>query len=301
MALMTIGLPVHNGERFLATCLDSLLAQTFDDFEILISDNASTDGTATIAERYRQFDPRIRVARHPENVGAAENFNSLARRCSSKYFKWAAVDDLIDPTYLSACVAAMEQNDGIVLCHSKTVLIDSDGAPMTGDPQTSQFMTDYGKLRLGDRLVPFGVSDDVADRVQSVAVDMIRCFDIFGVIRSSALKSSTLFGPYYGCDRVMLVELALKGPFHRVDEAYFFKREHARQSSNLKNAQSRQRWINNSNRRAVPLLIPREISKRIIQSDLGISKKLACLAIYLKGANWGRLLNIKSRKTYASS
>ena len=115
---VSIGLPVHNGAAFLAEAIESIPAQTFTDFELVISDNASTDRTPEICRSYTAADGRIRYYRQEANIGAARNYNVVFQRSSGKYFKWAAHDDLIRPTYLARCVAALEADPEAVLCHS---------------------------------------------------------------------------------------------------------------------------------------------------------------------------------------
>ena len=101
---LSIGIPVYNGESFLAQALDSLLAQTFHDFEIVISDNASTDRTPEICHAYVQRDPRVRYVRNPLNLGSVPNFNRVFEPSTAPLFKWAAHDDLHHETYLERCV-----------------------------------------------------------------------------------------------------------------------------------------------------------------------------------------------------
>src|SRR5919112_5909956 len=100
---VTIGLPVYNGERFLEQALDGLLAQTFTDFELIISDNASTDRTPEICQAYAARDSRIRYVRQPENIGAGPNHNILVPMARGEYFKWASHDDLYDPDLVAKC------------------------------------------------------------------------------------------------------------------------------------------------------------------------------------------------------
>ena len=102
---VSIGLPVYNGERYLAQALDSILAQDFVDFEIIISDNASSDSTQEICERYERLDRRITYSRLPENLGAAYNYNRLVGMSNGELFKWASHDDRIQPAFLSRRVA----------------------------------------------------------------------------------------------------------------------------------------------------------------------------------------------------
>src|SRR5687767_9303189 len=106
---VSIGLPVFNGESHLALALDSVLAQTFGDFELVISDNGSTDSTRQICEDYAKRDARIRYLRSDENRGAAWNYNRVFERSRGAFFKWMAHDDLIAPQYLERCVEALDR------------------------------------------------------------------------------------------------------------------------------------------------------------------------------------------------
>ena len=113
---VSIGLPVYNGERFLARAIDSLLAQDFVDFELVISDNASTDGTGEISRDYAARDPRIRYHRNERNIGAVGNFNRTLDLASGEYFKWAAHDDWCAPQFLGRCVEVLDDDPSTVLC-----------------------------------------------------------------------------------------------------------------------------------------------------------------------------------------
>jgi len=128
---LTIGIPVYNGEKFIGAALESLLAQTFEDFEVVISDNASTDNTAQICKAYAEKDKRIIFHQHVQNLGAIKNFNLLVSLANGKYFKWAACDDICAPTFLETCIAALEQDPSVVLAHPKVKVIDSQGNHLT--------------------------------------------------------------------------------------------------------------------------------------------------------------------------
>src|SRR4051794_3298661 len=91
---LSIGLPVYNGENFLAHAVDSILAQDFRDFELIISDNASTDRTAEICRGYAESDPRVRYVRFETNQGGSRNFCYVFELARGEYFKWAAHDDV---------------------------------------------------------------------------------------------------------------------------------------------------------------------------------------------------------------
>src|SRR5262249_35870034 len=126
--VVTIGLPVFNGARYLSSSLDSLLAQSFVDFELVISDNASTDATEEICRDYAARDKRIRYLRRGTNRGAAWNFNSLVHESSAPYFKWATHDDVHAPAYVERCLHALEDGGARVsLAYPRTLLIDENG------------------------------------------------------------------------------------------------------------------------------------------------------------------------------
>ena len=122
--VVSIGVPVYNTERFIAGALDSLLAQTFADFELIISDNASTDGTREICESYAARDSRIRYIRQSENIGLPRNWNAVVHAASGEFFKWASASDCCAPTMVERCVAALRADDSAVLCYGKTQMMD---------------------------------------------------------------------------------------------------------------------------------------------------------------------------------
>ena len=124
---LSIGLPVYNGEKYLAESLDALLGQSYEDFELIISDNASTDGTAGICRRYMKQDSRIRYIYQPRNIGAAPNHNFVVGQARGELFKWASHDDLYAHDLLKCCVDALDEYPHIVLAHSWTALIDGSG------------------------------------------------------------------------------------------------------------------------------------------------------------------------------
>lgn len=210
-----IGLPVYNGERYLRQALDSLLEQSFTDYELVILDNASTDGTAAIALEYGARDGRIRYHRNAENIGAARNFNLAFELTSGRYFKWAADDDLIQPSFLERCVAALEDEPRSVLAYAKARIIDERGEPVVDyDPG---FSTDAARA---------GV------RFASMLTEH-KCFQIFGVIRRDALQQTRLIGLHAHGDGVLLAHLALLGRFVEIPDFLFLPRRHPGHSSRM--------------------------------------------------------------------
>jgi glycosyltransferase involved in cell wall biosynthesis len=210
---VSIGLPTYNGERFLAAAIESLLAQEFEDFELLLADNGSTDGTAAICRRYCTLDPRVRYLPSPTNRGAAWNFNRVVDAARGEYFKWAADDDLYDPAFVTGCVDVLDRHPDVVLCFTEAVEIDDNG----------EVFHKRGPINVAD--LP-----DAAARFRAMLLDEVYCYAVFGVIRTAVLRSTGLIGPYSTSDRVLLAELALHGRFVERAEPHFLHREHAGRS-----------------------------------------------------------------------
>ncbi|MBK9387794.1 MAG: glycosyltransferase [Planctomycetes bacterium] len=207
-----IGLPVFNGERYLAAAIESILAQDFRDFDLVICDNASTDGTEAIARGFAQRDERVRYLRNAENLGAARNYNLAVQACGGEFFKWAAHDDLLEPSFLRRCVERLDAEPGAVLAYPRTRIVDESG----------QAIETYA-LKLP--------TDDPDPVVRFEALLSIhRCFEIFGVIRRRALLETRLMEPFAHGDGILLAHLALRGTFVEIEEELFFARRHAEQS-----------------------------------------------------------------------
>lgn len=223
---VSIGLPVYNGARYLGAALDSILEQSFGDFEIVICDNASTDATAAIARGYARDDPRVRVFRNETNLGAVPNYNRTFALARGRFFKWAAHDDTIEPAYLERTVAALRGDPELVLSHSGIRAIDERGRELR------RYSTGLA-----------GAHDaDVAKRFAALVLVPHRCMEIFALVRADALRRTDLQLPYHGCDRALLAELALLGRFHHVEEPLFNNREHDLQYVRSVPAEERARW-----------------------------------------------------------
>jgi glycosyltransferase involved in cell wall biosynthesis len=126
---VSIGLPVFNGEKYLAETLASILSQTYRNFELIISDDASTGDTGSICQRCAAQDSRVRYHRNKATVGVSANFNRVFQLSSSEYFKWVACDDICSPDFLEKCVNVLDANPSVVVCHPKTCRINDRGEP----------------------------------------------------------------------------------------------------------------------------------------------------------------------------
>jgi glycosyltransferase involved in cell wall biosynthesis len=203
-----IGLPVYNGEAYLAEAIDALLGQTYEDFELIISDNASTDATEEICRRYAAQDPRVRYVRQPRNIGGLLNHNVVFEYCRSELFKWAADDDLYGRDLVARCVAALDEHPDVVLAHSWTAVIDSNGEVVQAIEYPLATSSPAAPVRFRSMLFDDGGDDD------------------YGVIRTEVLRKIPPYDSYHRSDRTLMAELALHGRFYQVPAWLFFRRHH---------------------------------------------------------------------------
>ena len=222
---VTIGIPVYNGEAFLPETIDSIVAQTFQDYDVVISDNASQDGTAAICREYAARDPRVRYVRNERNVGAARNFSQLVTLASGEYFKLANADDLCDPPLVAKCVAVLDAHPEVVLCYGKTTLIDANGDVL----ERYEDNLDLRHPRAADRF-----------RLALRRIGLVNVLQ--GVMRTAAIRRSGRLGAYFASDLVLVPELTLHGQFYELPEFLFYRRMHPGASSAITTVEGEWRY-----------------------------------------------------------
>lgn len=204
---VSIGLPVYNGARYLEEALDSLLGQSYTDFELIISDNASDDDTPRICVDYARRDSRIRYIRQPRNIGAPRNWSFVATVARGRYFKWASSNDLCAPEMLERCVATLEARQDAVLCYGRTCLMDEE---------TGQRMQYDGDFSVEDALP----SQRLEHLLREIRLNNAQC----GVIRTEVLQQTRLDRPYPSGDMPLMAELVLRGAFVLLPETLLVRR-----------------------------------------------------------------------------
>jgi glycosyltransferase involved in cell wall biosynthesis len=177
---LTIGLPVFNGETRVARCLDSLLAQTYPDFDLVIHDNESTDRTAEICREYARRDTRVKYRRHAPQLQQSMNFRTAVMEAETPFFMWAADDDIWGPDFAKACIAELEEHPNAVCCTSRVTMRYPDG---TSSPSRGTF----------------AICGSPLERVRTYLLNPRDSSRLYGVHRTAALKASypdglTLFG-----------------------------------------------------------------------------------------------------------
>ena len=224
---VTVGFPVCNGEPYVAEALSSILEQTYRDLEVVVCDNASTDATGDICQDFAERDPRLCYYRNEHNLGASPNWNKTFKLARGEYFKWAAHDDVLCPSFIERTVAALDADPAAVLCQSLIVYIDPAGHC----------------LGLYDSDLEEAAASSSSARFGALALRSHTCTELYGLIRRSALVGSLLHGSYHGGDRALLAQLALRGRFIRVREPLLRIRDHPnRYTRSVSQPRARASW-----------------------------------------------------------
>jgi len=270
LPILSIGMPVYNGEDYLPEALDSILNQTLTDFELIISDNGSIDKTPEIIKEYSSKDERINFHRFDRNSGASKNYNYVFRQSKGKYFKWAAHDDICAPTYMEKCIETLNKNESVILCYSLTTKIDNQGEKIEL----------YGDDLNLDDLNPARRFKKYLFRKKGL------CNPVFGVIRSDVLRKTSLIGNYNGSDIILLGHLSLLGKFYEIPDYLFFRRMHKNASaSSNPNPGDLAAWYD-PNKKA-KMILPNwrryyEFIKIILNMNMKYSDQLHCLIVMQK-------------------
>jgi glycosyltransferase involved in cell wall biosynthesis len=215
---VSLGMPVYNAERYLEEALESLLGQSFTDFELVISDNASTDRTGDICRAYAAKDERIEYFRMRQNYGLIDNFNTVFRLSIGEYFKWAASDDVCGRDYLLEAVRVLDEDPSTVLVWAKTVGIDEWGQRVPLPYQVSD-MNSAESVYSPDPTVRFR---RLLRNIWWAATPLS------GVIRAKTLAATRWNYPrHIAGDHILLAELSLRGRFYELPEEMFYLRMHA--------------------------------------------------------------------------
>jgi glycosyltransferase involved in cell wall biosynthesis len=294
MMLLSVGIPVYDGEKYLAEALESLLAQSFKEIEIVISDNASTDSTPEICRAYQAKDKRIRYVRNEQNIGAALNFNRVVELSGAPLFHGGACDDLYAPLFLERCVNALDRDPGLVLTYSRTMMIDEKGQPLLFDRHRNCYLDSFGDF-LMEPIPPHIAGFDRPEiRFRQVLWEMGWALPLSGVIRKDALLRTSLYGNYYGADKVLLAELALHGRFHQVNEDLFAKRVH-QGGTHYKTTRERAEHESKGGGGIPPqALMIRDYTKMVLAADMSVRQRLHCMVtvggMARRREAWRRLL-----------
>lgn len=266
---VSIGLPVYNGERYLEARLDSLLGQTFQDLEIIVSDNCSTDRTADICRERAASDPRLKYHRNKQNIGGFPNHDLVFHLSRGEYFMWTGADDLHDPMFVARCVEVLDSRPEVVICYSATMYIDDLGNEVPGKEKYLHIDNPVPARRFAEMI-----------RLDHVIEP------VMGLMRRSIAARTHLLSTYPDSDRVMIAEMALIGPFHRIPEVLFYRRSGELNSTAVfPGRHERMRWIDPLHPRVFVFPYNRqvlEILRSIRRSTVSPGQKLRCLSFLIQ-------------------
>jgi glycosyltransferase involved in cell wall biosynthesis len=214
---VSIGVPVYNGEKYIRATLDSVLAQTYSDLEIIVTDNCSTDSTPQIVQEYAARDSRVIYVRNATNLGPALNYKVSVDLARGEYFKWNPADDVCHPQFVEQCVKPLEADPTVVLVYPRTTIIDPQGQIV----RKYDYELDLDHPNPATRLW----------RLMTVNHKIHGAHEMYGLIRLSELRKTPCMRPHVRGDSVLLARLVLLGRFQRLEQHLFFNRDHNDRSS----------------------------------------------------------------------
>ena len=269
--LVSVGLPVYNGQNYVAEAIESVLSQTYRNFELIINDNASTDATEAICRRYVAEDDRVRYFRSDHNLGAAANFNATVDHAQGTYFKWIAHDDVCGPAFLERCVPVLDADASVVVAYPTPRDIDEEGRLLD--------VIDVG-LEFDE--------DDPVERFRRSYEEDQSFLSFFGLIRIDVLRKTSRHGSFPYADRMLVSELALWGRVLQVPEELLFRRLHpGRYVEAQKTYEDQYAWHDTS--RAGTVGFPRwryyrELAGAAHRAPLSAAERTRCYGLVAKWA-----------------
>jgi glycosyltransferase involved in cell wall biosynthesis len=271
---VSVGMPVYNAARWLEASVNSILGQTYQNLELVISDNASTDDTPRLCSALAARDPRVRYVSQRVNIGANNNYTFVATQARGEYFKWASSNDLCAPTFIERCVACLDDNPDIVLVC----------------PRTSTFASSV------DQAVPY---ESDLSLLQDCAAERFRALFAYrglnnamnGLMRHMVTRRVVPIGVFHRADIVMLAEIALAGKVAVLPERLFLRRMSIEAATAMKSGVDSDRHLVPSARRPLrwqgwkyrwALLLA------AMRGPTGGRDRFAAVAYALRQFQWGR-------------
>jgi len=272
--LVSVGMPAFNAERHIEEAIDSILDQSLSDLELIIFDNASTDGTEDLCRQAAARDPRVRYFRNENNLGSPTNYNLTLREARGRYFKWASSNDVCHPEFLRKCVSALEADDTAVIACPRTRLFIDD--PAAGEPYPENFNDD--SVQPWTRFIKY---------VDGVGLNNL----MNGVCRTEVLRKVPPIMPFIGSDQVTTAAMTLHGRVIIVPDEYFYRRMDAHSSARLGGKEALRRHYDPTGRKR--LLFPTwrlyfEYIKAVNSSPLSIPRRALLTGMLFRRMIWGR-------------
>jgi glycosyltransferase involved in cell wall biosynthesis len=220
---LSIGIPVFNGEKFLRQCLDSLLTQTFANFELIISDNASDDSTSDICNEYSKKFKNFRYFKHKKNMGIKWNFNFVLEQAKCNYFIWVAVDDILLPNFLKKNLEILESQQNLVGCVSKIKPYDLNDLKISDTDEFFKNVTKQLRTRFRKRGT-YSIKGTYDEKVRFY-LKKSTCQIIYGIFKTNVIRKSIIIEEFEGSDWCINLNILKQGDFHVIDEVLMLEFE----------------------------------------------------------------------------
>ena len=274
---VTVSVAVHNGADYLGDCVESILAQSYPDFELVISDSASTDGTEELCRSYAARDQRVRYLRSDDYLGITENHEATLRAARGELFCWIGADDALHEDYVSACVEAFDADPTLVHVCATAQGID----PLWHRDARTPLLADYRD----DRLTLLDPSPSA--RLRNLIRQLRQCNAFMGLYRTDLLRSLLPLEPAPGFDRVLLAQVVLHGRSEQLKRLLYYRRMHSTQTSRHMTEAATQRIFNRPLTTVAYLesvnLFGRQVAA-IRQAPLDANERLRCFRVL--GVRW---------------
>jgi glycosyltransferase involved in cell wall biosynthesis len=270
---VSVGLPVYNGERFMVLAIQSLLSQTFRDFELIISDNGSTDGTREICESFAAADPRVRYIRHEKNRGAIFNWNFVVTQARGEYFKWASANDVSAPQLIERCVQCLDSEPEVVVAYGRTAYIDDDGSPLGEYPHDVHVLDARPSVRFERLCRELRANNAVSS----------------ALIRLDVLRKTAPDRTFQGGDMGLMAELALYGGYHLLPEVLFYRRQGKASATKFRSAAELKTFLDpndKSTQQSVAWAMHRDYIASAMRAPLPLRERLPIFLFVARSAWW---------------
>jgi glycosyltransferase involved in cell wall biosynthesis len=216
---LTIGMPVYNGELFIKKAIESILAQTFTDFELIISNNSSTDSTEEICQEFIDRDNRIQIHTQKKNIGIHRNFNFLLSKAKGEYFAWAAVDDYLDNDFMGKNLKILESNKSVVSSVGKIIPYGVDSldidSTLVDTSVFPKFLKNFVKSGRRKKMIDTSsVSGNMNYKIRTFFEITKSLGRWYGVHRTEQLKKCIIEKPFINVEVSVFLNLLRLGDFH---------------------------------------------------------------------------------------
>lgn len=211
--LVSVGLPVYNGDNYIVGAIESIINQTYRNIELIISDNASTDNTESICRKYASLDNRVKYFRLNDNCGAIVNHNRVLDIAKGKYFQWICHDDECEQSYIQKCVDVLEGNPQIICCFSVIKFIDGKANVLRLSKNELSILDDDRSVRLKKFV-----------NMQKTSVDIFCA--MYGLFRTEFIKKIGQLGTYIAGDQIYLLKMIFEGKLVQLKDPCLSRREH---------------------------------------------------------------------------